>query len=143
MKFFLLRSFFCICVYTKRGREIVQKFFSLKLSNHLSMGHSTSVFSFFLICSLSNWPVFSCFWKMYSGSSRLVRRICCWAALPIMMVGGWAFDLSWGGPEAKLLLTFVSLSQRKHRLWEQTFKLLKEHYKKENCRGYLCFILRL
>lgn len=47
-----------------------------------------------------------------------------------MMVGGWAFDLSWGGPEAKLLLTSVSLSQRKHRLWEQTFKLLKEHYKK-------------
>ena len=33
-----------------------------------------------------------------------------------MMVGGWAFFLSWGSSEEKLLLTFVPLSERKHML---------------------------
>lgn len=50
--FFLLGAF-CVCLHKEkeRRRGILQKFCCLKLSYHLLMGHSTIIFSFFLLFS--------------------------------------------------------------------------------------------
>lgn len=60
----------------------------------------------------------------------MVGRTGCQATLPMMTISAWIFDQFGGGPEDKLLLNFVPLNQRKHRLWEPTFKALKKHYQK-------------